>query len=96
MLAAHLIILKFLVLTNYNHCQIILNLIFVFANFYVLLAVHPNIMHLLYSCTCFEHYHAHIQEDNIVLVQSSRNLSTEQSPKESFDTRCCNNAILSS
>ena len=45
-------------------------------NFYILLTLHPNItivfftklmhkffilIHLLYSCTCFEHYYAHLQ-----------------------------------
>jgi len=96
----------------------------------------------LYSSTCFEHYCAHLQEDNCIstasgiitletsewfillymfrallcsssggqlyyysiwyrqssgdcsdhtLRVSSRNLCTEQSPKESDDTRCCTN-----
>jgi hypothetical protein len=54
-------------------------------NFYILLTVHPNIMsffftnlmhkffiliHLLYSSTCFEHYYAHLQEDNCVSTAS--------------------------
>ena len=49
--------------------------------FYILLTVQPNIMiifftnlmqkffiliHLLYSSTCFEHYYAHLQEDNCI------------------------------
>jgi hypothetical protein len=90
------------------------------------LTVHPNIMivfftdlmhkffiliHLLRSSTCFEHYCAHLQEDNCVntpdgivtllgdcsvhrLLESSRNMCTEQSPKESDDTRCCVNTIV--
>jgi len=44
------------------------------------------LVYLLNSSTCFEYYHAHLQED-------SRNLCTEQSPKESDDNRCCTNTI---
>jgi len=42
------------------------------------------LIHLLYSCTCFEHYYAHLQEDNCI--------STSE---ESDDTRCCTNTIAS-
>jgi len=68
------------------------------------------LIHVLNSSTCFEHYYAHCQEDNEhsiwyrhslwVTVQytgyerSSRNLRTEQSPKDSDDTRCCTNTIV--
>jgi len=53
--------------------------------FSILLTVHPNIMivvftkvmhkffiliHLLYSSTCFEHYCAHLQEDNCISTAS--------------------------
>jgi len=54
-------------------------------NFAILLTVRPNIMiafftnfmhkffiliHLLYSSTCFEHYCAHLQEDNCISTAS--------------------------
>jgi len=55
---------------------------FIFSCFYFLLTVHPNIMivflftnlmhkffiliHLLHSCTCFEHYYAHLQEGSCI------------------------------
>ena len=55
-------------------------------NVYVLLTVHPNVMrvffftnlmhkffiliHLLHSSTCFEHYCAHLQEDNCINTAS--------------------------
>ena len=54
-------------------------------DFYVLLNVHPNTMivfftdlnhkffiltHLLNSSTCFEHYYAHLQEDNCISTTS--------------------------
>jgi hypothetical protein len=53
--------------------------------FNMLLTTHPNIMivfftnlmykffiliHLLYSCTCFNHYYAHLQEDNWISIAS--------------------------
>jgi len=81
-------------------------------DFYILLAVHSNIMivhfyyqldaqilyfnNLLHSSTCFEYSYAHLQEDNCISTaeQSSRNLWSEQSPKESDDTRCCVNTIV--
>ena len=95
--------------------------------FYISLTVHPNLMivfftnlmhkffiliHLSYSATCFEHYYAHLQEENFistacgivtlcrrlfstqVIREDSRNLRTEQSPKYSDETRCCNNTIV--
>ena len=53
------------------------------SNFYVLLTVHPDILfftklmqkffiliHLLHSSTCFEHYCAHLQEDNCINAAS--------------------------
>ena len=66
------------------------------------------LIHSLHSYTCFERYCAHLQEKNcintasgIVTVfrwlfskQFSRNLCTEQSPKETDDTRCCVNTVL--
>jgi len=66
------------------------------------------LIHLLRSSTCFEHYYAHLQEDSCISTasgivtafgwlfstQSSRNLCTEQSPKDSDDTRCCTNTIV--
>jgi hypothetical protein len=64
------------------------------------------LVHLLYSSTCFEHYCAHLQEDSCIntasgivtlfglQVESSRNLCTEQPPKESDDSRCCVNTIV--
>jgi len=73
--------------------------------FYVLLTVHPNIMifffftnlmHkffiLIHFSTCFEHFCAHLQDR--LREESSRNLCTEQSPKESDDTRCCVNTTV--
>ena len=54
-------------------------------NFHILLTVHPNTMtvyftnlkqeffiliHLLYSSTCFEHYYAHLQEENCISTAS--------------------------
>ena len=103
-----------------------------------------NLMHkffilirLLYSCTCFEHCCAHLQEENCintasgvvtifgwlfstqvtggsppvtcvlnshtkivmipeaVLIQSAHNLCTEQSHKDSGDTRYCVNTVRS-
>jgi len=88
--------------------------------FYVLLTVHPNIMivfiftilmhkffsliRLLHSSTCFEHYCAHLQEDNCIntasgIVTVFRWVSgdwtvTGHSPKDSDDTRCCVNTIV--
>ena len=53
--------------------------------FYILLTVHPNkmtvfytnlmlkffiLVHLLHSSTCFEHYCAHLQEDNCINTAS--------------------------
>jgi len=57
------------------------------------------LIHLIYSSTCFEHYYAHLQEDNCISTTSGivtifRNLCSEQSPKDSDDTRCCNNIIV--
>ena len=55
------------------------------------------LIHLLHSSTCFEHYCAHLQEDNCINTASdfvTRNLCTEQSPKEIDVTRCCVNTII--
>ena len=42
-----------------------------------MIAIFTNLMHkffilihLLYSCTCFEYYYAHLQEDNCVSTAS--------------------------
>ena len=66
------------------------------------------LIHLLHSSTCFEHYCAHLQEDNCINTASGivtlfgwlfstkvmRGLRcTEQSPKDSDDTRCCVNLL---
>ena len=69
-----------------------------------------TLIHLLHSSTCFEHYCAHLQEDNCFntafgivtlgdcsvhrLREDSCNLCTEQSPKQGDDTRCCVNTIV--
>ena len=63
-------------------------------------------IHLLHSSTCFEHYCAHLQEDSCISTASGivtvfrwlfstqvKRLLSEQSPKESDDTRCCTNTI---
>jgi len=66
------------------------------------------LIRLLHSSTCFEHNCAHLQEDNCINTESGivtlfgglfstqvmRGLCTEQSPKESDDTRCCTNTIV--
>jgi len=61
--------------------------------FYVLLTVNPNIMIVFF----FYQLDEQILYFNTVvtfLYMSSRNLCTEQSPKESDNTRCCTNTIV--
>ena len=33
------------------------------------------LIHLLHSCTCFEHYYAHLQEDNCIIQHLVSSLS---------------------
>jgi len=66
---------------NWGFCKVKIEDTF----FYVLLTVHPNkmidfftnlmhkffiLIHLLHSSTCFEHYCAHLQEDNCINTAS--------------------------